>query len=47
MGPPDPLHWNAIVVSAQESGENVINLKSVVIITKYTSHKATENCNNC
>jgi len=42
MGPPD-----AIVVSTQESGENVSNLKGVVINTKYTSNKATEDCNNC
>lgn len=44
---PGHLHWNAIVVSIQESGGNVNNLKSVVINTKYTGNKATENCNNC
>lgn len=39
VGQPDHLPRNAIVFSSHESGGNVNNLKSVVIITKYTSNQ--------
>ena len=45
VGQPGGPQWNTFAFSNHESGGNVNNLKSIVVITKYTSSKATGNFN--